>query len=71
MQTELQIALFGATTVAFAASARVLRGVTTSGSVAGGAVCVLLMLAAGWGGFAALGAVFLLTLGGHAHGLSV
>ncbi len=61
MQSELQIALFAATTVAFASFARLLRGVTSSGSLAGGAVCFLLMLAGGWGGFAALAAVFLLT----------
>ncbi len=61
MPDELRIALFAATTVAFAACARFLRGVTTSGSLAGGAVCFALLLAAGWGGFAALGAVFLLT----------
>src|SRR5260221_3033822 len=61
MQAEPQIALFAVTTVAFASFARLLRGVTTSGSLAGGAVCFLLLLAAGWGGLAALGAVFLLT----------
>ena len=61
MPAPLQIGLFAVTTVAFAASARLLRGVTTSGSLAGGAVCFALMLAAGWGGFAALAAVFLLT----------
>src|SRR5258708_22084352 len=61
MQAEPQIALFAVTTVAFASFARLLRGVTTSGSVAGGAVSFLLLLAAGWGGLAALGAVFLLT----------
>ena len=61
MQRELQVGLFAATTVAFAASARLLRGVTTGGSLAGGAVCVVLLLAAGWGGVAALGTVFLLT----------
>ena len=56
-----QIALFAATTVVFCLIARALRGVTTSGSVAGGVVCFLLMLAAGWGGFAALCTVFVLT----------
>jgi len=58
---ERNLAVFGATTVAFAALARALRGVTNSGSMAGGAVCFTLMLAAGWGGLAALGTVFLLT----------
>ena len=59
--TMPEIAVFGGTTLAFALIARLLRGVTTSGSVAGGIVCFLLMLAAGWGGFAALCAVFLMT----------
>src|SRR5215472_12848759 len=56
-----EIAVFGLTTLGFAAAARLLRGVTASGAVAGGAVCFLLMLAAGWGGFAALSAVFVMT----------
>ncbi len=56
-----RIALFLPTTVAFAAVARLLRGVTSRGAVAGGAICLLLMLAAGWGGFAALCTVFVLT----------
>lgn len=55
------IALFAATTVGFAAVARLLRGVTSWGAVAGGVVCFLLMLAAGWGGLAALSTVFLMT----------
>ena len=55
------IALYGVITVAFAAFARLLRAVSTSGSVVGGLVCFCLMLAAGWGGFAGLGSVFLLT----------
>jgi uncharacterized protein (TIGR00297 family) len=55
------MAVFGLTTVGFAAAARLLRGVTTAGGVAGGAVCFLLMLAAGWGGFAALCTVFVMT----------
>src|SRR5512135_522180 len=59
--SHAQIALFAAVTVGFAAIARLLRGVTASGSVAGGAVCFLLMLAAGWGGFAALATVFAMT----------
>ncbi|HET8826635.1 MAG TPA: DUF92 domain-containing protein [Terriglobales bacterium] len=56
-----QIALFGLTTVGFAAAARLLRGVTVAGATVGGAVCFLLMLAAGWGGFAALCTVFVMT----------
>ena len=59
--TGAQITVFGLTTVGFAAAARLLRGVTTAGAVVGGAVCLLLMFAAGWGGFAALGTVFVLT----------
>jgi uncharacterized protein (TIGR00297 family) len=55
------VATYGAITVAFAALARAVRGVTNSGSIAGGTVCFGLMLAAGWGGFAALATVFLLT----------
>jgi len=56
-----EIAVFGLTTLGFALAAKLLRGVTASGSVAGGAVCFLLMLGAGWGGFAALCAVFVMT----------
>lgn len=56
-----KIAFFAATTVAFAAIARLLKGATPSGALAGGLICFVLMLAAGWGGFAALCAVFLLT----------
>lgn len=59
--TRGRIAAFGLTTAAFAITARLLRGVTSSGAVAGGVVCLLLMLAAGWGGFAALGTVFIMT----------
>jgi len=56
-----QITAFGLTTVGFASAARLLRGVSTGGAAVGGAVCFLLMLAAGWGGFAALCTVFVLT----------
>lgn len=49
-------------TVVFAGFARAVRGVTASGAVAGAAVCFALTVGAGWGGFAALCAVFLLTL---------
>ncbi len=58
-----RFAIFGLTTLGFAAAARVLRGVTTAGAVVGGAVCLLLMLAAGWGGFATLATVFVMTWG--------
>ena len=56
-----KIAVFAATTVAFAAFARLLRGATSAGAAVGGLICFALMLAAGWGGFAGLCAVFLLT----------
>src|SRR5690242_5893719 len=56
-----KIAFFGLTTLGFATAARLLKGVTASGALAGGAVCFLLMLGAGWGGFAALGVVFVMT----------
>ena len=45
----------------FAAFGRAVRGVTSSGAVAGGAVCFALMVAAGLTGFAALLTVFALT----------
>jgi uncharacterized protein (TIGR00297 family) len=61
LPTDAKIALFGLTTVGFAAAARLLRGVTTAGAVVGGTVCFLVMLAAGWGGFAALCTVFVMT----------
>jgi len=48
-------------TVVFAALGRAIRGVTTSGAIAGAAVCLAILLGAGFGGFAALLAVFLLT----------
>ncbi|HZP17933.1 MAG TPA: DUF92 domain-containing protein [Terriglobales bacterium] len=48
-------------TLGFAGFGRAVRGVTTSGAIAGGMVCFVLLRAAGWGGFAALCAVFLLT----------
>jgi uncharacterized protein (TIGR00297 family) len=48
-------------TVAFAVSARLLRAVTVSGTVAGGVLAFLLFVAGGPGAFAALIAVFLLT----------
>jgi uncharacterized protein (TIGR00297 family) len=48
-------------TLAFAALARWLRGVSSSGAVAGAAVCFVLYAGAGSGAFAALVAVFALT----------
>jgi len=48
-------------TAAFAASARLLRAVTSSGAIAGGVLAFLLYLGGGPGAFAALIAVFLLT----------
>jgi len=56
-----EIVCFGLTTLGFSTAARLLRGVTASGAIAGGAVCFLLMVAAGWGGFAALCSVFIMT----------
>ena len=48
-------------TVVFAVSARLLRAVTVSGTVAGGVLAFLLFVAGGPGAFAALIAVFLMT----------
>lgn len=60
-----------AITLVFAGFGRLVQGVTTSGAVAGGVVCFALFLGAGWGGFAGLCAVFVLTLAatrfGYAH----
>ena len=53
--------LFAAISVVFAAVGRLVRGVTTSGAVAGAVVCFALLWAAGIGGFAALLTVFVLT----------
>jgi uncharacterized protein (TIGR00297 family) len=50
-----------AVTVAFAALARLLRGVTSSGAIAGGVVCFALYAFAGPAAFAALVSVFVLT----------
>jgi uncharacterized protein (TIGR00297 family) len=47
-------------TLAFAGAARLLRGVSTSGAIAGAVVCFLLCAGAGFGAFAALVTVFLL-----------
>jgi uncharacterized protein (TIGR00297 family) len=53
--------LAAAITLAFAAFGRLVRGVTTSGAVAGAIVCFALLMGAGWAGFGALCAVFALT----------
>ena len=50
-----------AITLLFAAFGRLVRGVTSSGAIAGGLVCLALISGAGWGGFVALCAVFVLT----------
>jgi uncharacterized protein (TIGR00297 family) len=56
-----KVATFAALTVLFAVLGRAVRGVTTGGAVAGGVVCFALLCAAGFGAFAALLTVFLLT----------
>lgn len=61
MVEPLKIWLFVAVTAIFAAFGRAIRGVTTSGAIAGAAVCFALMWGAGVSGFAGLCAVFLLT----------
>ena len=48
-------------TLVFALFAWLVRGVTTSGALAGAVVCFALIRGVGWGGFLALCAVFLLT----------
>lgn len=58
---EQRFLIAGAVTLAFATLAWVLRGVTTSGAVAGGAICFVLYAYAGAGAFAALVSVFVLT----------
>jgi uncharacterized protein (TIGR00297 family) len=59
MKQELWMA--GAVTLAFAVLARLLRGVTTGGAVAGGVVCFALYKCAGQGALVALVSVFVLT----------
>jgi len=51
----------GGITLVFALFAWLVRGVTTSGAVAGAMVSFALIRGVGWGGFLALGTVFLLT----------
>ncbi|MBV9340399.1 MAG: DUF92 domain-containing protein [Acidobacteria bacterium] len=50
-------------TALFAAFAWAVRGVTLSGAIAGAIIGLLLIMGAGWSGFAGLAAVFLLTWG--------
>ena len=61
MEHRLWIA--AAVTLAFAGAARLLRGVTSSGAVAGAVVCFVLYSAAGFGAFTVLVSVFVLTWG--------
>jgi uncharacterized protein (TIGR00297 family) len=57
----MRIAVSVAVTVAFAAIARLLRGVNASGAIAGGVLCLLLFAGAGPAAFAALATLFVLT----------
>jgi|SRR5215472_7807247 len=62
--TRIASANFGSAaliTLVFALFAWVVRGVTTSGAIAGAVVCFALIRGVGWSGFLALCAVFLLT----------
>jgi uncharacterized protein (TIGR00297 family) len=52
---------FAALSLLFATLGRVIRGVTTSGALAGAMVCFALLMGAGLGGFVTLLTVFLLT----------
>jgi len=56
-----KLAAFAVFTLLFAALGRAVRGVTTTGAIAGAAVCFALLWAAGIGAFVALLTVFLLT----------
>jgi|SRR5579859_2970393 len=56
-----RLAIAAAVTLAFAALARVLRGVNRSGALAGGIACFLLFASAGPAAFAVLAALFLMT----------
>ncbi len=51
----------GGVTLLFALAARILRGVTTSGAMAGGLACLLLFLGAGPGAFVVLAVLFAVT----------
>lgn len=48
-------------TLVFAGFGRIVRGVTNSGAAAGAVACWALLVCEGWGGFAGLCAVFMLT----------
>jgi uncharacterized protein (TIGR00297 family) len=50
-------------TILFALLARAVRGVNTSGAIAGGAVCLVLYTCAGPGAFVVLAVLFIITLG--------
>jgi uncharacterized protein (TIGR00297 family) len=54
-------AVFAVITLFFSLLGRVMRGVTASGAIAGGVVCLALLVGAGFGGFAMLASVFLFT----------
>jgi uncharacterized protein (TIGR00297 family) len=56
-----KVAAFSAITVLFAVLGKAVRGVTTGGALAGGAICFLLLWASGTAGFAGLLTVFVLT----------
>lgn len=61
MLPEPNLLLSAGVSVVFAAFGRFVRGVTTGGAVAGAVVCFVLLWSAGFGGFAALLTVFLVT----------
>lgn len=61
VQPAVKVAAFAALTLVFAVLARVVRGVTTGGALAGGTICFALLWVAGLAGFAGLLAVFVLT----------
>ncbi len=54
---------FAGLSLLFAALGRIVRGVTTSGALAGAVICLALLVGAGLGGFVTLLTVFLLTWG--------
>jgi uncharacterized protein (TIGR00297 family) len=60
---ESRVLVAALVTLAFAGAARLLRGVTTTGAIAGAAVCFVLYACCGAGAFAVLGSVFVLTWG--------
>ena len=59
--SAVKIGAFAALTLVFAVLGRTVRGVTSGGAVAGGAVCFALLWGAGFAGFAGLLTVFVLT----------